>query len=219
MTTTPATPPIRRRRPLLLKIAILVVVLLVAWLYASPYWVLRQLEQAVDLRDAQAISSHVDFPALRDSLKLQLTGELTHALGGAQQNNPLAVLGAMVGSAVIGPLVETYASPSGVAAILNGMPPVLLPGSGAQQPPALEEGSNADGSAAGGNNVGAAADAGAAGPADGASSPRVQAHAGYRGLNQFVVTYTRAGGGSSYSAVFERRGLFDWKLVALDLAN
>jgi hypothetical protein len=200
-----------KRRPLVAGITIIVLLALIGWLYASPYLVLKQLKQAVDSHDAQAISEHVDFPALRENLKLQLTSEMTHQLGAAQRDNPLAVLGLMIGSAVVSPLVDAYASPSGVAAIMNGIPPVLLPGPG-QQPPPLAP-ANAMPSDSGNSP---ASDSSAA-PPQAASVPAAQAHAGYRGLNQFVVTFPRGTNGSTYSAIFQRSGLFGWKLAGLDL--
>src|ERR1035437_10818948 len=39
------------------------------WLYASPYLVLRNFENAIDAKDADAIAQYVDFPALRASLR------------------------------------------------------------------------------------------------------------------------------------------------------
>ncbi|WP_039204880.1 DUF2939 domain-containing protein, partial [Burkholderia glumae] len=129
-----SVPPPRRRR-LGWLLAVVAVALLAVILYAaaSPYLALRGLKQAVDARDAQAISRYVDYPALRISLKQQLTDELMRRIDLQRHDNPLAMLGAMVGSALIGPLVDAYATPEGVAALLSGLPPN---GDPRQQPPA-----------------------------------------------------------------------------------
>jgi Protein of unknown function (DUF2939) len=52
----------RRSQVILIGLA---VVALVATSYASPYWTLREMRNAIAEKDADAFSSHVDFPALR----------------------------------------------------------------------------------------------------------------------------------------------------------
>jgi len=44
-----------------------------------------------------------------------------------------------------------------------------------------------------------------------------QTSAGYRNVDEFVVTYQRSADGTRYAAVFHRFGLFSWKLSAIDL--
>ena len=49
-----------------------------------------------------------------------------------------------------------------------------------------------------------------------ATHPR-QTSAGYRNIDEFVVTYQRSADGTRYAAIFHRFGLFSWKLSAIDL--
>ncbi|MGE8475464.1 MAG: hypothetical protein ACN6QC_29735, partial [Paraburkholderia hospita] len=44
-----------------------------------------------------------------------------------------------------------------------------------------------------------------------------QTTAGYRGVNEFVVSYQHGVGDTRYAAIFRRQGLFTWKLSAVDL--
>ncbi|MCV9917027.1 hypothetical protein OIV57_33490, partial [Burkholderia pseudomallei] len=44
-----------------------------------------------------------------------------------------------------------------------------------------------------------------------------QTSAGYRNIDEFVVTYQRSADGTRYAAIFHRFGLFSWKLSAIDL--
>jgi hypothetical protein len=145
----------------------------------------------------------VDFPALRDSLKEQIVGMLNRRLG-SDNDSKMATIGAMIGVTLIGPLVDAYATPDGVAALLNGMPPHGDPG---EHPPAAP----------------AAAAQAPASPAAGDATqnatpaqPR-QTTAGYRSLNEFVVTYRHGEADAHYSAIFRREGLFTWKLAAINL--
>src|SRR5580658_238322 len=120
-------------RPLILVLVVIVVVAVLGYGYASPYLALDRLKRAADARDGQTVSEYVDYPAFRESLKEQIGGLLTRRLEARANGNPLTAIGAMIGVALIGPLVDAYATPDGVAALLNGMPPR---GDPTQRPPA-----------------------------------------------------------------------------------
>ena len=199
-------------RPLIVVLVVIVVVAVLGYGYASPYLALDRLKRAADARDGQTVSEYVDYPAFRESLKEQIGGLLTRRLEARANGNPLTAIGAMIGVALIGPLVDAYATPDGVAALLNGMPPR---GDPTQRPPAPP-------------NTGANP---AAGPADSTPAPAApapgtttttppqppQTTAGYRGINEFAVTYQHGVGDARYSAILRREGLFSWKLAAVDL--
>ncbi|MBN3819531.1 DUF2939 domain-containing protein, partial [Paraburkholderia sp. Se-20369] len=59
----------------------------------------RKARRIAQRRAQQALRWYVDFPALRISLKQQVTGELMRRIDAKRQDNPLAVIGAMIGSA------------------------------------------------------------------------------------------------------------------------
>ncbi|AOJ80935.1 hypothetical protein WS86_10105 [Burkholderia savannae] len=241
----PAVRPQKRfLKPVSIVIAVVVAAAVAVYAYASPYLALRQIKQAIDSRDAQAISAHVDFPALRISLKQQLTDELMRRIDAQKRDNPLAIIGALIGSALVGPLVDAYATPDGVAALLSGLPPRAQPG---QRPPELNQpgdrtaslpASAAPGAVAPASSAGNSATASSgptpaasraaaqAGPSSAASvpaaagahpdaSPQTSAH--YRSFDEFVVTYRRDDGSTRYAAIFRRSGVFGWKLSAVDL--
>jgi hypothetical protein len=216
----------RRRggtRPLIVTLIVIVVIAALGFAYASPYIALNNLKRAADARDAQTVNQYVDFPALRDSLKQQVTALLTSRIEGHGGGNPFAAIGAMIGVALIGPLVDAYATPDGVAALLNGMPPRGKPG---ERPP-VPPGATAENAPAGSANPPAVAQGNGSLDAPGGSAvtpaapPRPpeppQTTAGYRSVNEFVVTYQHGAGDARYSAIFRREGLFTWKLAAVDL--
>lgn len=222
-----------RLKPLLIVVLAVAIIAAIGYAYASPYVALGRLKSAIDARDAQAISEYVDFPSLRISLKQQVTEELMRRIDAVKKNNPFAVIGALIGSALIGPLVDAYATPEGVAALMSGLPPRGNPG---ERPPEWSNpplGGNAPAAnpappasaAAPGDNAAATpasspppAAAAPASPADAAHAPRQQqTSAGYRNIDEFVVTYQRSADGTRYAAIFHRSGLFSWKLSAIDL--
>ncbi|SCZ33328.1 MULTISPECIES: DUF2939 domain-containing protein [Burkholderia] len=224
---------VRRLKPLLIAILIVAVLAAIGYAYASPYVALGRLKSAIDARDAQAVSEYVDFPSLRISLKQQVTEELMRRIDAVKKNNPFAVLGALIGSALIGPLVDAYATPEGVAALMSGIPPRGSPGerppewagspsgspsgtapASAPAVPPTSAGSPASvpAPASGATSVPAPAPAGASEP-----SRTQQMSAGYRNIDEFVVTYQRSADDTRYAAIFHRFGLFTWKLAAIDL--
>ncbi|MEX3957335.1 DUF2939 domain-containing protein [Trinickia sp. EG282A] len=195
-------------------IAAIVVFAILAYIYATPYLVLDRLKQAADARDAETVDRYVDYPALRASLKQQLSQLLSRRVESQKREHPLAAFGALVGMALIGPLVDNYATPEGVAALLNGMPPRGEP-SEALSPPAPPTAPSAGKSAA----APAAPPSSQATPAPAENAPaapkRVGAH--YRGIDEFVVTYRHDAASAPYSVILRRDGWFSWRLSAVDL--
>jgi hypothetical protein len=197
-------------RPLIVTLVVILLIAVLGFAYATPYIALNNLKRAADARDAQTVNQYVNFPALRESLKEQVAGLLTRRLGAHGNGNPLAAIGAMIGVALIGPLVDAYATPDGVAALLNGMPPRGDPG---ERPPAPPAANNPPDAPAPAPENGNATD----GNANSAPPQPPQTTAGYRGLNEFVVTYQHGAGDARYSAIFQREGVFTWKLAAVNL--
>jgi flagellar basal body-associated protein FliL len=122
----------RTSKSVVIALVVVIVVAMLGVIYASPYIALDRLKRAADARDAQTVNQYVDFPLLRESLKDQVGQLLTRKIDIQKSGNPLAIIGAMIGAALIGPLVDSYATPDGVAAILNGIPPRGDPG---EKPP------------------------------------------------------------------------------------
>ncbi|NIF44283.1 DUF2939 domain-containing protein [Burkholderia sp. Tr-862] len=217
-----------RLKPLLIVVLAVAVLAAVGYAYASPYVALGRLKSAIDARDAQAVSEYVDFPSLRISLKQQVTEELMRRIDAVKKDNPFAVIGALIGSALIGPLVDAYATPEGVAALMSGIPPRGNPGERPPEwsgppsggapgnAPAAPPANPASAPVPGSNATAAAAPAPAPASASDTGHPQ-QTSAGYRNIDEFVVTYQRSADGTRYAAVFRRFGLFSWKLSAIDL--
>ena len=125
--------------------------------YASPYYALHQIKSAVAERDAQALASHVDFPALRASVKTQLETNMASSIAAvAGSDNPFAALGQSIASAMLGKMVDAMVSPAGVVALVNK------------------------------SAVGPQADA-SGNPAAEGTQGKADYSAGYAGLNKFVV--------------------------------
>ncbi len=204
---------------------VLIVVALAVYAYASPYLALSRLRDAVQARDADSINRYVDYPALRVSLKQQVTQMLSQRVDSEKLQHPLAALGALVGMAFVGPLVDAYATPDGVAALLKGMPPRGAPGEApapvaSEQPEQSEQAPQSESQVAPSSSA-QSGQSGQPGQSASASAQpntrQAKASAGYRDMNTFAVTYARGTAGAPYSVIFHRRGWFSWQIDAVEL--
>jgi hypothetical protein len=203
-------------KPVAITMIVVFVVALLGYSYASPYIALNHIKRAADARDATTLNEYVDYPALRTSLKQQLGDMLQKRIEAQHSSNPLLLFGAAIGTVLISPLVDAYATPDGVAALLNGMPPRGEPGERPPAPPV------AQGSEPAQQPAPSAADQPPAPPpiaSAAAPEPRQQTTAGYRGVNEFVVTWRHSADEPRYAAVLQRHGLFTWKLAAVELGD
>lgn len=163
-----------------------VLVLFGAAYLGSPFWAARQFKQAALSGDADRLDAAVDFPAVRDSLKGQLTAAMTAKLGSdaALKDNPFAGLGAALMPLFVDRFTSAFVTPDGISALVRR---------GRVQ----------------------------RGGKDALADPDVSYDFAYRTLDSFAVTVR----GRDVKAdralhfVFERRGLFAWKVVRLEIPS
>jgi Protein of unknown function (DUF2939) len=79
---------------------------------ASPYFSFWRFTVAIRSHDVAAISSRVDFPAVRASLKKQLVARFAHLTSSHKRWSAL-------GPTLIDAIVDAYVTPDGVAALLS----------------------------------------------------------------------------------------------------
>ncbi len=104
----------------------LLVFLAMAYVLALPYITVYQIRQAVKARDSVALSEHIDFPSVRQSLKDQLNATLMSKMQSEEmKNNPFAALGMALAGPLVDKMVETYVTPTGVEQLLAGEKPSI----------------------------------------------------------------------------------------------
>lgn len=167
-------------------------VLLAAWFIAAPWLTVYQISNAVQSRDAQALSEHVDFASVRQSLKDQIKAtaldKMAREAGGTL--NPLAALIAPLAGAVVDGAVDAYVTPTGLARLMAGTGPRKGEPGAPDEPRAPQDG-----------------DASARRPLAGADM-------GYAGMHRFIVTAHGRSGDTRF--VLTRRGL-GWQLSEIIL--
>ena len=97
-------------------LALVCIFLLLAY-GASPYVSFWRFTAALRSGDGAALSSRMDFPAIRASLKKQLVARFAHATPGNKWWNNL-------GPTLIDTIVDAYVTPEGIAALISN-PEVL----------------------------------------------------------------------------------------------
>lgn len=97
-----------------------VLLALLAWTASGPWRAVAGIRQAADAGDARALARHVDFPALRASLKPQVQDRIVRAAGVEGQTGPFAAFGLTLATGLAGGLVDAMVTPTGLAALMEG---------------------------------------------------------------------------------------------------
>lgn len=101
-------------------LAVALLLALLAYVGAGPYLTVRAIRGAVEKQDAAALSREVDFPALRTSLKAQLTDRLVREAGPDLQSSALGSIGLTLAGGLIGGSVDAMVTPTGLGALMEG---------------------------------------------------------------------------------------------------
>ena len=99
------------RRPHILAGAAVLLLLAAAgaWYVLSPGWTLKAMVDAARAGDEARFSSYVDYPALRDDMKGEVTRRLQREA--KRDGSAEAQLGLAMGMAMLGPIVDQMVSP------------------------------------------------------------------------------------------------------------
>lgn len=172
--------------------AVAIVVLVAAWA-AAPVLTAQALIRAAKAGDAARLEQLVDFPALRQSLKDELNAELAAQMrrDPRMAESGLGGLGLILAPMLLSGAVDAAVTPEVVAQMVTT----------AEAPdPTVRD---------------------APEPGDAADEGKdIHQAWGYRDLNAFAVTLTdRDHRDQRLALILERRGLFSWKLAAVDIQN
>lgn len=114
---------------------------LAAYVASGPWRTVQGIREAVVAQDARALSRHVDFPALRQSLKAQLRDHLVREAGIDAQSGLFGALALRMAGGLVDAAVETMVTPVGLGAVMEGRKVwnnVIRDGVGAPPRPATE---------------------------------------------------------------------------------
>jgi hypothetical protein len=168
--------------------------LVAAYWYESPYVAIHQIQRAAQAHDVDAFNEHVDYAALRESLKGQAAALMGIDLG-KPDKNPLATLGTMLAMALSDRMVDALVRPE---LVMQAMKTGRLKDSAAPEP---------------------APAAGASTPSPSATAERrPQWHLERKSLDMVVADPSSDGDDKAgIQFVFRRHGFADWKLSEIRL--
>ena len=86
----------------------------IAWYFMSPWYTLKQMRDAAQANDADALSAYVDFPALREDMKSEIMARLV--VEAQKDKSGMGALGKAMATAMIGPMIDGFVSPAGLRA-------------------------------------------------------------------------------------------------------
>jgi hypothetical protein len=178
----------------LFKVVVLLLALAGLAFATAPFFAFRALKAATAAEDVQAVGELVDYPALRKSLTDQLTNDAprTAETPNVWQDPIGALKNALKPLAPPPPKVDAYMTLDGLSALCRGYQPGHAPA-----PPKTP------------TTMGGTAKAIVTGP---------MAKPTYWGPNRTRLTVSRPGQPSKKTTlIFERKTLFGWKLVAVQL--
>lgn len=179
-------------RKLLTGVAIAAVAAIVVAWAAAPIFAAQALIRAAKAGDERKIEALVDFPALRESLKDELNNEIRARMRRHPDlaDSGLGGLGAMLAPMILSGAIDAAVTPEVVAAMVT-----------TAETPDPSRRSEPE-------------------PNDRADGDDIHQSWGYRDMNRFAVTLTdRDHPDQRLALIMERRGLFSWKLAAVDLQS
>lgn len=165
--------------------------LIAIYVVAAPYITVYQMKSAAERHDGEALSEHVEFPSVRQSLKDQMNAMIVKKIAedATIERNPFAALGAALAGMMVDKMVDAYVTPAGITQLMAGEKPQVQVK--AQPRPQAAQGEEASGSTA--------------------RTPFSEARMSYESLDKFVVR-VKGNDGAEGKFVLRRRG-FGWKLT------
>lgn len=150
---------------------------------AAPYITVHQMKSAAESHDGEALSEHIEFPSLRQSLKDQMNAMFAKKMAEDEEmrDNPFAAMGAAFVGMMVDKMVDAYVTPVGITQLMAGEKP---------RPGADKGGGSADNSG---------------------RKPLSDASMAYESLDKFVVK-VKGEDGDEGKFVLRRRGI-NWKLT------
>lgn len=158
--------------------------------FASPFFAATALVEAMRKGDQKKIEALVDFPAVKDSLRTQMTEVLTDSMANdpEMRDNPFAGMAVAMVPAMVGGAVDMMVSPKGLSALAEG-----------QSAPMAAE---------------------TRAPSPAAENDRPKHQFAYDSLDRFRSSaVSQADPTQRVSFIFERRNVFSWKLVKVELPS
>jgi len=108
------------------KIVAIVLVMMGGGFYATPYIALHNMQQAAQAKDAAALNEYIDYPAVKESLKLSMNSEMSKALLKNKTDSGMNAFATMFAAAFVNPMIDIVVTPENMAIMLQANMPKAL---------------------------------------------------------------------------------------------
>ncbi|MBH9537918.1 DUF2939 domain-containing protein [Novosphingopyxis sp. YJ-S2-01] len=98
--------------------AVLAAVLFGAWYFASPSYAMMQLKDAAEEGDPEELRDRIDFPAVRESMKAQMSAMMARKMA-EEPSDGFAALGGALAMGMVGPMIDGLVTPEFMAAMIE----------------------------------------------------------------------------------------------------
>ncbi|MCI5218995.1 MAG: DUF2939 domain-containing protein [Candidatus Electrothrix sp. LOE2] len=104
-------------------VAGVVLVLIVGYVAAGPYLTVSAIKTGIVEKDSEKLSENIEFPTLRQNMKEQLNATMMKNAATELKDNPFAALAAGFATKMVDGIVDSFITPSGLAALMEGKKP------------------------------------------------------------------------------------------------
>jgi hypothetical protein len=101
----------------------LIVVSFLSYIALGPFITMYQIKSGIVRGDSEALNENIEFPTLRENLKSQLNVSLMKKMASDLKDNPFAALGLGLAGKLTDGMVDSFVSPAGLSALLEGNRP------------------------------------------------------------------------------------------------
>ena len=106
------------------KIAVVAIILLVSvWFFYTPYIAAYNMKKAAEINDSAALSSYINFPSLKESLKANINAMFAEEFVVGENSDPMEALGAALAVAFINPMIDALVTPESLSMMMKGIQP------------------------------------------------------------------------------------------------
>lgn len=192
-----------------------------AWVFFAPYLTVRSMRLAAEAGDAEAFSRHVDYPALRESVKAELSkamnAQIVDLAGGSELGRFGAYIAGALGDRALGPAVDALVRPEALSALFAGRG--LADEYASMPSPFSDRDSKRSGDASSAASENDVSQPGGKLSEFEIARSGIRATMGYEGLSRFAVNVDEPSRGRRIVLILTRDKLLWWKLSAVELPD
>jgi hypothetical protein len=115
-------------------VAGVILALVVGYVAAGPYLTVSAIKTGIVENDSEKLSDNIEFPTLRQNMKEQLNTKMMKNMATEMKDNPFAAFAVGLATTMVDGIVDSFVTPSGLAALMEGKKP-NKGGNGSNTPP------------------------------------------------------------------------------------